>query len=63
MSTKKITLRAWAEANFDPPPSAKTLQRWARDCWIFPIPVKVGRSYYVEPEARFTGPNYVTQAA
>lgn len=54
---KKITLKAWADARFDPPPAPKTLQRWARDCWIFPIPQKVGRAYYVDPDARFVGPD------
>jgi hypothetical protein len=51
--SKKITLKAWAEARFDPPPSAKTLQRWARDCRIFPLPVKVGRDWRVDADARY----------
>lgn len=55
MTAKRITLRAWAEAHFNPAPSDKTLQRWARDCWIFPVPQKVGRAYYVYPDARFIG--------
>lgn len=55
-SKKLITLRAWAEARFDPPPAEKTLQRWARECWLFPVPMRFGRSYYIEPEARFVGP-------
>ena len=54
----KITLRAWAEQNFDPPPKPKRLQRWARDCWIFPIPEKIGREYYVDPDARFIGSDH-----
>lgn len=63
MRAKKITLRAWAAQNFEPPPAPKTLQRWARDCWIFPIPEKVGRTYYVEPHARFTGSGHDSAAA
>jgi hypothetical protein len=54
----RITLKAWAEQQFDPPPAAKTLQRWARDCWIYPIPEKIGKSYYVEPHARFIGADH-----
>jgi hypothetical protein len=63
VSGKKITLKAWAQAHFDPPPAAKTLQRWARNCWIFPVPEKIGRTYYVDPDARFTGSSYDTKAA
>jgi hypothetical protein len=55
---KKITLQDWAEINFEKPPAAKTLRRWARDCWIFPIPEKRGRAYYVDPEARFIGADH-----
>lgn len=55
--SKRITLKAWASRLFDPPPTAETLQRWARDCWIYPVPQKVGRAHYVEEEARFIGPN------
>jgi hypothetical protein len=56
--SKQITLQAWASARFDPPPSAKTLRRWARDCWIFPVPQKVGREYRVDEDARFIGSNH-----
>lgn len=56
--SRKITLRALAEARFDPPPSRKTLQRWARDCWIYPVPEKLGREYRVDPEARFIGSDH-----
>lgn len=53
---KLITLRAWADARFDPPPAEKTLQRWARECWLLPVPQKFGRTYYVAPDARYVGP-------
>lgn len=53
--SKKITLKAWADQRFDPAPNIKTLQRWARDCWIFPVPEKAGKSYWVEPDAVFIG--------
>jgi hypothetical protein len=52
---KKITLQAWAEARYDPPPKTKTLQRWARDGWIYPFPEKLGRDWRVAPDAVFIG--------
>lgn len=61
--SKKITLQAWAERRFDPPPSIHTLRKWARDCWIFPIPEKVGREYRVDPEARYVGSQNGAKAA
>lgn len=66
----KITLKAWAEARYKPPPHKKTLQRWARDGWIYPMPELVGKTYYVEENAVFIGRDptkaanyYGTQAA
>jgi hypothetical protein len=56
--SKEITLRAWAEVRFAPVPTDKTLCRWARDCWIFPIPRKVGKSWRVREDARFIGPDH-----
>jgi hypothetical protein len=49
----KITLRKWAESRYNPVPHDKTLQRWARDVLIIPPPEKVGRTYYVEPNAEY----------
>ena len=64
---KKITLKAWATAWYDPPPSIKTLRRWVREYRIFPRAQKVGRTYYVDPDARYIDPrtrlSYVIGAA
>jgi hypothetical protein len=49
---KKITLTAWAFQEFDPPPAERTLRLWVRDGRIVPAPIKVGRTYYVQPEAK-----------
>lgn len=49
----KIRLEEWAKRNYSPPPNRDTLRRWARDLKIFPFPQKVGRAYYVEPEAKY----------
>jgi hypothetical protein len=48
---KKITLQAWAAARYDPPPGPRTVQRWARLGELSPAPVKVGRCYYINPNA------------
>ena len=55
--TRKLTLQAWAAERYAEVPHRNTLQRWARDGWIFPMPEKHGRTYMVEPHARFVGPN------
>jgi len=61
--SKKITLQAWAAKNFDPPPSLYTLRKWARDCWIWPLPEKVGRDWRVEEDAKFVGARNGAKAA
>lgn len=47
----KITLTAWAAKHFDPPPVENTLRIWARNGRIVPAPLKIGRTYFVEPDA------------
>lgn len=49
----KVTLRAWADKQWDPPPSVHTLRRWTREGRIFPWPEKRGREYFVDPDARY----------
>ncbi len=49
---RKITLLAWAAQQFDPPPVENTLRIWARNGRIIPPPVKIGRTYWVEPTAK-----------
>lgn len=51
---KRITLEAWAAAQFDPVPSLPTLRAWAREKRIQPEPVKAGRTWYVEPHAEYS---------
>ena len=46
--TKLITLRAWAEARFDPPPAEKTVQRWAHG--LFTLASAAGRCTMVATE-------------
>ena len=53
---KRVTLEAWAEANFDPPPTIATLRAWARQQRIQPAPIKVGRTWYVAADAQYGAP-------
>lgn len=48
----KIPLSVWAARNYDPPPSAWVLRRWARDGELHPVPELVGKTYYVDETAR-----------
>jgi hypothetical protein len=55
---RKITLTAWASRNFEQPPVENTLRIWAREGRIVPTPIKIGRTYYVDP-----GAQHITEAA
>lgn len=54
---KLILLDEWGKARFNPPPSPWTLRAMVRAGKIDPPPVKVGKAYYVETEARVVDPN------
>jgi hypothetical protein len=49
----KITLPEWAAKNWSPPPTARTLATWASNGYIKPMPEKIGRTYYVQPDAKY----------
>ena len=49
----KIPLHTWASSKWEPPPSPSTLGRWVRNANIDPPPEKVGRTYYVDRNARY----------
>lgn len=54
MSEKLITLQVWAGRVFgENGPNKDTLRRWCRDTKIFPAPKKIGRAYYVAPDAQY----------
>jgi hypothetical protein len=54
---KYITLERWADATFGADaPSIETIRRWVRNSWIWPRPVKIGRRYFVEPDAEYMDP-------
>jgi predicted site-specific integrase-resolvase len=48
----KITLTEWAARRYSPPPSAWVLRRWTRDGELHPAPELVGKSYYIDENAR-----------
>ncbi|HKK06538.1 MAG TPA: excisionase [Gammaproteobacteria bacterium] len=56
MAAKQIPLQDWAERHFDPPPSIRTLRRWARQGRIAPAPELVGREYRVREDAAYVPP-------
>lgn len=49
--TKMITLRAWGDQAFDPPPSTYQLRQLVKRGQIDPPPVFLGRGYYVQRDA------------
>jgi hypothetical protein len=57
MSEKAVLLETWGAAHFDPPPSLWTLRQMARSGKIQPQPIKIGKAYYVAPDARVVDPN------
>lgn len=49
----KLRLDEWLTRQFSPAPAIRTARLWIRDGKIYPPPMKVGRSYYVEENATF----------
>lgn len=49
----KIPLREWASRNFSPAPCKNTLSSWVKSGRISPMPVFIGRSYYVDENAEY----------
>ncbi|WP_104012072.1 excisionase [Burkholderia anthinoferrum] len=60
MTTKKpklIPLNVWAEQTFgEYAPHMNTIRGWIKHGKILPIPVKVGRSYFLSPDAKYIDP-------
>ena len=48
----KISLAEWAAQQFDPAPTDRALRRWAKAGQIVPAPLKIGKTWYMEPGAR-----------
>jgi hypothetical protein len=51
-----ITLEAWVLATYGKALSIATARRWVRDGFIYPVPEKHGRAYYLDPGARYVDP-------
>lgn len=53
----EITLQRWATLRYgDDAPHDNTLRRWARDGFIYPVPRKQGRAYFVDEQAIYLKP-------
>lgn len=50
---KYITLHEWAEVRFSKIPHPNTLCRWVQNGYIQPRPMKVGRQWFVKPDAEY----------
>jgi hypothetical protein len=49
-----LTLPDWAKSRFgNNAPHIVTLRRWVREGRIFPIPKKVGKTWFVKPAAEY----------
>lgn len=54
---KLIPLSVWAEETFgEYAPHRHTLRNWVNNGKIRPVPIKIGRSYFVSPNARYIDP-------
>ncbi|EMN5130202.1 hypothetical protein RVV79_003318 [Burkholderia contaminans] len=54
---KLIPLSEWADEMFgEHAPHRHTLRNWVNNGKIRPVPIKVGRSYFVTPDARYVDP-------
>lgn len=49
----KVRLDIWLQRNFDPPPDIRNAKLWIKQGRIYPPPIKMGRSYYVEQDAAY----------
>lgn len=54
---KLITLAEWAESKFSQPYKKGTLWMWARTGRIYPPPEKIGRNWWVKPNAEYVNPH------
>lgn len=59
---KHITLTAWADQHFEPPPKLPTLRAWAASGRISPPPIKVGRTWMVRQDACYVEQAFQHQA-
>jgi len=51
---KLIPLSVWVDQTFgEYPPAKNTVLRWVKNGLIHPAPKKLGRSYYVSPDAEY----------
>jgi len=57
MSAQLIPVSDWAQTMFgERAPHRHTLRNWINNGKIWPMPTKVGRSYFCRPDARYVDP-------
>ena len=49
----KIMLKEWTARNFSPAPHKNTVVKWVKEGRIFPVPIFIGRAYFVEETAQY----------
>ena len=52
-SPRYVTLHEWAAMMFSKPPHRNTLQKWVNEGHIQPQPKKIGRQWFVKPDAEY----------
>jgi hypothetical protein len=51
---QNLTLPVWAKNKFgDDSPHIVTLRRWVREGRIYPLPKKIGKTWFVVPNAEY----------
>jgi hypothetical protein len=50
---KWVPLKDWAEAKYEKVPHINTLRNWVNNGLISPRPKKMGRGWYVKPNAEY----------
>jgi len=56
LEPRLITLELWVERTYGGAVTIATARRWCREHRILPAPEKHGRTYFVQPNARYTDP-------
>lgn len=49
-----VRIEQWAASRFERAPTAATLRRWCRIGCISPAPRKIGRAWFVAPDAQWS---------
>lgn len=54
MQPKLVSLKDWAQMTFgERTPHVNTLRNWVNNGRIYPRPMKIGRGWFVKPDAQY----------